>query len=136
MRGCDDAYPQLLESLVRSVCRDSPLIAHPRALDRRTLVHDVIQNSWRKVQRAVRACGEAPTPEQLHALRIKVKRCRYAAEAVAHLYGRRQRERATARTGLREARSFRRRRSRRVGSADRRYGRCFMAQSLEARVEA
>jgi len=81
----DDAYPQLLESLVRSVCRDSPLIAHPRALDRRTLVHDVIQKPWRELQRAVHACSDEPTPEQLHAVRIKVKRCRYAAEAVAPL---------------------------------------------------
>jgi CHAD domain-containing protein len=33
----------------------------------------------------VRACGDEPAPEQLHAIRIKVKRCRYAAEAVVPL---------------------------------------------------
>jgi CHAD domain-containing protein len=90
----DDAYPQLLESLVRAVCRDSPLIAHPRALNRRTLVHDVIQKPWRRLQRAVRACGEKPTPEQLHAVRIKVKRCRYATEAVVPLVHDAQKEAA------------------------------------------
>jgi CHAD domain-containing protein len=81
----DDAYPQLLENLVRSVCRDTPLIAHPQALRRRTLMHDVIEKPWRKLRRAVRAYSDDPTPEQLHAIRIKVKRCRYAAEAVVPL---------------------------------------------------
>jgi CHAD domain-containing protein len=81
----DDAYPRLLEDLVRSVCRDTPLIAHPQALRRKTLVHDVIEEPWRRLNRAVRDCGDDPTPEQLHAIRIKVKRCRYAAEAVVPL---------------------------------------------------
>jgi CHAD domain-containing protein len=81
----DDAYPLLLEDLVRSVCRDSPLIAHPQALRRGTLVHDVIDKPWRKLRRAVRACGDEPTARELHAIRIKVKRCRYAAEAVVPL---------------------------------------------------
>jgi CHAD domain-containing protein len=83
----DDAYPRLLEDLVRAVCSDSPLIAHPQALRRKTLVHDVIEKPWRGLKRAVRACGEDPTTVQLHTVRIKVKRCRYATEAVAPLVG-------------------------------------------------
>lgn len=81
----DNAYPRLLEDLVRSVCRDSPLIAHPPALRRTTLMCDVMEKPWRRLQEAVRACGDEPTAQQLHAMRIKVKRCRYAAEAVVPL---------------------------------------------------
>jgi CHAD domain-containing protein len=81
----EDAYPQLLEDLVRAVCCDSPLIVNPRALRRRTLMRDVIEKRWRRLERAARACGDDPTPAQLHALRIKVKRCRYATEAVVPL---------------------------------------------------
>jgi CHAD domain-containing protein len=81
----NDAYPQLLEDLVRSVCRDSPLIAHPKALRRKTLAHDIIDKPWRRLKRAVRACGDDPTPAQLHTVRIKAKRCRYTTEAAIPL---------------------------------------------------
>jgi CHAD domain-containing protein len=81
----DDAYPRLVEDLVRAVCRDSPLIVRPNGLRRETLMHDVIGKPWRQLKRAVRDCGDDPTAAQLHALRIKVKRCRYATEAVVPL---------------------------------------------------
>ncbi len=81
----NDAYPQLLEDLVRAVCRDSPLIVYPQALSRETLVRSVIERPWRRLERAVDSCGDDPTPAQLHSVRIKAKRCRYAVEAVAPL---------------------------------------------------
>jgi CHAD domain-containing protein len=81
----DDAYPRLVEDLVRAVCRDSPLIVRPDGLRRKTLMHDVIGKPWRQLKRAVRDCDDDPTAAQLHALRIKVKRCRYATEAVVSL---------------------------------------------------
>jgi CHAD domain-containing protein len=82
----DDAYPRLLEALVRAVCRDSPLIVHPQALHRKSLLRDVIEKPWRRLKRAVRSCGDDPTSAQLHAERIRVKRCRYATEAVVPLF--------------------------------------------------
>lgn len=41
-----------------------------------------------KLRRAVAALGEAPTDDELHAVRISVKRARYAAELAAHELGR------------------------------------------------
>jgi CHAD domain-containing protein len=43
---------------------------------------DVINRPYRKLRKAVRALGEDPPDVELHALRIKGKRLRYAAELV------------------------------------------------------
>ncbi len=45
-------------------------------------VVDVINRPYRKLRKAVRALGEDPPDDDLHALRIKGKRLRYAAELV------------------------------------------------------
>ena len=50
----DDAYPRLLEDLVRSVCHDSPLIVYPDGIHRRSLVRDVVSEPWRRLRKAVR----------------------------------------------------------------------------------
>lgn len=43
---------------------------------------------WRKLRRAVSDLGKAPSDAALHRIRIKAKRCRYAAEAVVPVSGR------------------------------------------------
>jgi CHAD domain-containing protein len=48
-----------------------------------------LRSRWRRLERDVRRAGEAPAPEVLHAIRIRAKRCRYAAEALAGVDGKR-----------------------------------------------
>jgi CHAD domain-containing protein len=50
----------------------------------------------------VKALGDVPTDEELHDVRIKTKRVRYAAEAVTPLIGRQARAFADAAAGLQE----------------------------------
>ncbi len=51
---------------------------------------------WEKLRTAVEELPEDPTDEALHHVRIKAKRCRYAAEAVAPAVGKRARAFAKA----------------------------------------
>src|SRR5262245_29307473 len=47
----------------------------------------VVRAPWKKLVRAVDKLSEVPTDEQLHGVRIRAKRCRYAAEATAVAFG-------------------------------------------------
>ena len=46
-----------------------------------------MRKPWKKLRAAVNDLGEDPPDEELHAVRIRAKRCRYAAEAVAPAVG-------------------------------------------------
>jgi CHAD domain-containing protein len=50
----------------------------------------------------VRALGDEPPDEQLHAVRIRAKQCRYAAEAVTPAVGKEAKRFAAAVEGLQE----------------------------------
>ena len=47
----------------------------------------VVRARWKKLERAVDKLGAMPSDEALHAVRIRAKRCRYAAEACAPVFG-------------------------------------------------
>ncbi|GAC1537135.1 MAG: CYTH and CHAD domain-containing protein [Acidimicrobiales bacterium] len=51
----------------------------------------LVLRPWRHLANAVAALGKAPSDDELHELRIRAKRCRYAAEAVAPVVGKRAR---------------------------------------------
>ncbi len=51
---------------------------------------------WRKLRKAVDALGDDPSDHELHRVRIRAKRARYASEAVAPVFGKRAREFARA----------------------------------------
>jgi len=55
---------------------------------------------WKKLKREVDDLPGDPTDDALHAVRIRAKRCRYAAEAVAPVIGKPARRFATAVAGL------------------------------------
>ncbi len=63
---------------------------------------DLVRKPWRKLRRAVEALGDDPPDEALHAVRIRAKRCRYAAEAVAPAVGRAAKRFAQAVEALQE----------------------------------
>ena len=47
----------------------------------------LVKKPWSHLQRAVAELGDTPADDQLHEVRIRAKRCRYAAEAVAPVVG-------------------------------------------------
>ena len=62
----------------------------------RTELDAVVRSRWKKVRAAARALGDNPTDEALHAVRVRAKRCRYAAEACRPVFGKRARRLARA----------------------------------------
>jgi CHAD domain-containing protein len=47
----------------------------------------IVRRPWKKLRGSVAALGEQPADEALHEVRIRAKRCRYAAEAAAEAFG-------------------------------------------------
>ena len=79
-------YVQLLDRLV-DAARDAGAApgggrAAPRRAARRSCA-----GPWRQLRGAVEALDDEPADEALHEVRIRAKRCRYAAEAVAPVVG-------------------------------------------------
>jgi CHAD domain-containing protein len=54
--------------------------AAPRARESAVSLHDIAAGEFRKLRKAVRALPADPTDDELHAVRIRGKRARYAAE--------------------------------------------------------
>jgi CHAD domain-containing protein len=80
-------YAELLDRLVEAA-HEPALVqsADDRAAD---VLPPLVSKPWEKLRTAVEELPEDPTDEALHHIRIKAKRCRYAAEAVAPAVGKR-----------------------------------------------
>jgi len=83
-------YDQLLDGLVGVAPRppitaQRPGLASQPAAD---LAGGLTRRPWRRLKRAAGALGKDSPDAQWHAVRIRAKRCRYAAEAVAPVCGR------------------------------------------------
>lgn len=78
-------YLALLDSLVdaANVPCLTPLAETPAA----RLAPELVEAAWSRLAGAIDGLGDAPSDEALHRVRIKAKRCRYAAEAVAPVVG-------------------------------------------------
>jgi CHAD domain-containing protein len=63
-------------------------IAQPRVVDPDVSLVDVAARGFKKLRKTVKALAESPTDADLHTVRIKAKRARYAAELVASEAGR------------------------------------------------
>ena len=92
-----DRYVALLDRLV--VAANEPALAPEADLPAAEILPGLVRRPWRRLERDVRRAGKRPTDEQLHAIRIRTKRVRYAAEAVAPVAGKKARRfvRAAAR---------------------------------------
>jgi CHAD domain-containing protein len=91
----DDARStQLLDDLV-DAAHDPPTAPHADdpAPD---LMRPILRKRWRKLRKAVQALGPAPRDEELHAVRIQCKKCRYALEAMTPAFGPPAKDRAKA----------------------------------------
>jgi len=93
-------YIDLLKRLVDSA--RAPQLAPIAAEAGMLTLPPLIASLYRNVRTMVDDFGQQPTDDQLHKLRIRAKRCRYAAEAVTPVIGRRARGFARAAASLQE----------------------------------
>lgn len=91
-----DRYLALLDALVDST-HDSA-IESTGSGDRlaRSMFSKLVRGPWRELKAGANALGDDSADADFHAVRIRAKRARYAAEAVAPVYGRRARRFARA----------------------------------------
>ena len=84
-----ERYGALLDTMVGAA--NAPLFAAEpvglAALPARGLLADLVRKPWHRLQRAVNALTRDAGDEDLHAVRILAKRCRYCAEASAPMFG-------------------------------------------------
>ncbi len=78
-------FEVLLDSLVEAC--DGPEFSEAASTPADPIVLKLARKPWRKVQSSVTELPDEPRPEELHRLRILVKRARYAVEAVASIGG-------------------------------------------------
>ena len=79
-----ERYVALLERLL-AAARAVP--ASSDGLDFELEVSDLAVKPWKKLRDAVHALGDEPPDPELHQVRIRAKRARYAAEAVVPAVG-------------------------------------------------
>ncbi len=80
-------YVLVLADLLEAVRRPQ---FNERAVERaRDTAPELLDDAWRKLRRAVRKRGRPSTDAELHGIRIRAKRLRYAAEAFAPVCGKR-----------------------------------------------
>jgi CHAD domain-containing protein len=83
----EPAYAALLRELA-DPARQPPFEATANAAAR-DVAADVIGDAWSALRKRVRGRSRPPTDAELHRIRIAAKRVRYAAEAIAPVFGRR-----------------------------------------------
>jgi CHAD domain-containing protein len=71
-----DRYAELVDRLVAAVQAPPPT----SAMDSQVALHDIVTAQFRKLRKQVQQAGTQASDTQLHALRIQVKRLRYAGE--------------------------------------------------------
>ena len=93
-------YAALLHDLVAAAA--APEVMPEAARSAEQAVPPLVRTRWRRLQRTVLDAGHHPSDEALHQIRIRAKRCRYAAEAAAPVFGEPARTFARAVAGLQE----------------------------------
>ena len=78
-------YAVLLDDLVAAAAAPAllPGADGPAA----EIMPPLVARPWRRLRKEVRKAGDDPPDEQLHQIRIRAKRARYAAEAVEPVFG-------------------------------------------------
>jgi CHAD domain-containing protein len=94
-----DRYIELIERLL-AAARSVPPSAEGH--DFELELGDVVAKPWHKLRKAVHDLDDDPPDAALHAVRIRAKRARYAAEAVAPAVGKEAKQFASAVAGVQE----------------------------------
>jgi CHAD domain-containing protein len=76
-----------LRRAIADAAVDLPLTAEARSAGRKEL-RRAVEKRWKKLRKSVRRLGGSPSDDALHAVRVRAKQCRYAAEACAPVFGR------------------------------------------------
>jgi CHAD domain-containing protein len=94
-------YDALLEALVDAA--NAPRLAGELAdAPAAEALRPALEGPWKHLVAAIEAIRDDPGDENLHVARIRAKRVRYAAEAVAPVFGKRARAFALAAAGLQD----------------------------------
>jgi len=80
-----DKYAQLLEDLVTAAAAPALLPGADRPAAE--VMPPLVAKPWRKLRKSVGKAGDDPPDHELHQIRIRAKRARYAAEAVEPVIG-------------------------------------------------
>jgi CHAD domain-containing protein len=80
-----DKYARLLEDLV--VAAAAPALLPGADRPAAEVMPPLVAKPWKKLRKAVRKAGDDPSDHELHQIRIRAKRARYAAEAVEPVIG-------------------------------------------------
>jgi len=80
-----DRYAVLLDDLVAAAAAPALLPGGDRPAAE--VMPPLVARPWKKLRKAVRKAGDDPDDHQLHQIRIRAKRARYAAEAVEPVIG-------------------------------------------------
>ena len=94
-------YVELLELLVRAA--NAPALVDAADAPALDVVPGLVRRPWHALAKRVKALDENPSDDELHEIRIRTKRVRYAADAVAPVVGKQARSFARAAAGLQEA---------------------------------
>jgi CHAD domain-containing protein len=95
-----ERYLALLDRLIDAA--NAPVFATDAGSSGEVLLRRLVRQPLRKLARQVEALGDQPTDEELHAVRIRAKRARYAAEAAAPVLGKHTRAEAAAAAKLQD----------------------------------
>ena len=93
-------YATLLDDLVAAAT--SPALLPDADGPAAEALPPLVAKPWKKLAKAVRAAGRQPGDAELHQIRIRAKRVRYAAEAVVPAVGKRAKRFAKAAEALQE----------------------------------
>jgi CHAD domain-containing protein len=93
-------YLALLDELVEAA--NAPMLAREAQTPAKDALPRLVRQPLRALRRQVKGFRGEPSEDELHQVRIRAKRVRYAAEAVAPIVGRRARAVARAAAGLQE----------------------------------
>jgi CHAD domain-containing protein len=93
-------YVALLDALVDGVAK--PLVTPAAEQPAEEVASTLVAKAWHKLRRSISDLGPEPPDTELHRVRIKAKRCRYAAEAVIGIEGRPAKRFASAVAGLQD----------------------------------
>jgi CHAD domain-containing protein len=78
-------YLELLDALVDGA--HEPRLSDDASRRASKVLPRLVRRPWRKLRRTVRALGEHPSDGELHGVRIRAKRARYAAAVAAPVIG-------------------------------------------------
>jgi CHAD domain-containing protein len=96
----EERYTALLDDLVAAA--RAPAVLAEAARPAAEPLPPLVASAWSKLRKAVRRAGDDPSDEALHKIRIRAKRLRYAAEAVAPVAGKPAERLAAAAEGLQD----------------------------------